>query len=84
MAPRALMRARRRGVVGLVGDHDGILPNIPQKEIGTDQIVGLAWSDQDLDRPTLVVDADMDFRRQPSSTSPNTTISTLFLTPEAC
>ena len=32
----------------------------------------------------LVVDARMDFGREPSATSPHTTISTLFLTPEAC
>ncbi len=53
------------GVIGFVGDDDGILPKIAQKEIGAGQVVGLAWS-------------------EPSAASPNTTISTLFLTPEAC
>jgi hypothetical protein len=72
------------GVIGFVGDDDGILPEIAQKEIGAGQVMGLAWSDQDLDRPALVVDARMDFCREPSAASPNTTISTLFLTPEAC
>ena len=78
MSPQAI------GVIGFVGDDDGILPEIAQKEIGAGQVMGLAWSDQDLDRPALVVDARMDFCREPSAASPNTTISTLFLTPEAC
>jgi hypothetical protein len=72
------------GIVSLVGDDDGVLAEIFQKGFGTGQIVSLARCDQDLDRPALVVDARMDFGREPSTASPHTTISTLFLTPEAC
>ena len=72
------------GVVGLVGYNNGVLAEVGQKRFGAGQIVGLARCDQDLDRPALVVDARMDFGREPSAASPQTTISTLFLTPEAC
>ena len=78
MGPQAI------GIIGLVGDNDGVLAEAGQKRFGAGQIVGLARRDQDLDRPALVVDARMDFGREPSAASPHTTISTLFLTPEAC
>jgi len=72
------------GIISFVGDDDGVPAETGQKRLGAGQIVGLAGGDQDLDRPALVVDARVDFRREPSAASPHTTISTLFLTPEAC
>jgi len=72
------------GVISFVGDDDGVPAETGQKRFGTGQVVGLAGSDQDLDRSALVVDTRVDFRREPSAASPHTTISTLFLTPEAC
>jgi hypothetical protein len=78
MGPQAI------GIVGLVGDDNGVLAEVGQKRFGAGQIVGVARCDQDLDRPALLVNARMDFGREPSAASPQTTISTLFLTPEAC
>jgi len=83
-AARLDMGSQAIGIVGLVGDNDGVLTEVGQKRFGAGQIVGLARCDQDLDRPALVVDARMDFGREPSTASPQTTISTLFLTPDAC
>ena len=72
------------GVVGLVGDQDGASLEVGQEGVGGGQIVGLTRSDQELDRPPLAVDAGVDFGREPAATAAHATISTVFLTPEAC
>ena len=71
-------------VVGLVSYDNGTSLEVCQEHIGTRQIVGLAGRYQDLDRPALPVDAGVDLGREPAATASHTTISTLFLTPEAC
>jgi hypothetical protein len=71
-------------VIGLVGDNDGAAIKISKEWFRTGQVMGLARRNQELDRPALAVDPRMDFRREPASASPHTTISTLFLTLEAC
>ena len=53
MSPQAI------SIISLVGDNDGVLTEARQKRFGAGQIVGLARCDQDLDRPTLVIDARM-------------------------
>ena len=72
------------GVVSLVGDDNGTSFEVGQEHVGTRQIVGLAGRYQDLDRPALPVDAGVHLGREPAATASHTTISTLFLTPEAC
>ena len=72
------------GVVALVGDHGraGLEPS--EQGLGARDVVVVAGRDQEADRPALAVDARVDFRREPTAASTDTTNSTLFLTPEAC
>jgi hypothetical protein len=72
------------GVVGLVSDDDGAVSEIGKERFGAGQVVSLSRRDQELERPALVVDPRVDFRGEPAAASPDTAISTLFLTPEAC
>ena len=72
------------GVIGLVGNDDGTTINIGKEQFCTGQVMGLTGRNQELDRPALVVDPGVDFRRESAAASPHTAISTLFLTPEAC
>lgn len=72
------------GVIGLVGDDDGAAGEIGQQRFGGGEVMGLTRRNQELERPALVVDPRVDFRCEATAASPHTTISTLFLTPEAC
>lgn len=72
------------GVVGLVGDDDGAAAEIGQERFGAGQIMRLSRANQELERPALAIDPRVDFRGETAAASPHATISTLFLTPEAC
>ena len=72
------------GVVALVGDDDRAALETVEQRLGTGDVVILAGRDQEPDGPAFGVDARVDLRREPASASAHTTISTLFLTPEAC
>lgn len=71
-------------VIGLVGDDDSTAGESGQERFGTGEVMRLPRRNQELERPALAVDPRMDFRGEPAAASPHTTISTLFLTPEAC
>ena len=77
-------RANAIGVIALVGDDDGARREPIEQGFGGGHVMVIARRDQQADRPALRVDARMDFRREPSPASTDTTNSTLFLTPEAC
>jgi hypothetical protein len=83
-ATRFDVKAEAIGVIGLVRDDDGAAGEIGQKRFGAGQIMRLSRRDQELERPALAVDPRVDLRGEPAAASPHTTISTLFLTPEAC
>ena len=83
-ALRSDLRTNAVGVVALVGDDDGTLVEALEQRLGAGDVVVLPRRNQEPDRPALRVDARVDFRGEASATSPNTTNSTLFLTPEAC
>ena len=72
------------GVVTLVGNDDGALFDAFEQRLGMRHVVIVARRDQETDRTALRVDARVDFRREAAATSPHTTISTFFSTPEAC
>jgi len=72
------------GIVALVGDDDGAFLQPVEQSRRKGGVVGLAWRDQEADRAAFRVDARVNFRGEASSASAHTTISTLFLTPEAC
>ncbi len=72
------------GVVAFVGDDDGALLDPFEQRLRARDIVCLSRRDQEADRAAFRVDARVDFRGAASATAPHTTISTLFLTPEAC
>ena len=83
-ALRADQRPNAVGVVALVGDDDGTPLETLEQRLRAGGVVVLSRRDQQPDRPALRVDARVDLRGEASATSPNTTNSTLFLTPEAC
>jgi hypothetical protein len=83
-ALRSDQRTNAVGVVALVGDDDGTPLETLEQRLRAGGVVVLSRRDQQPDRPALRVDARVDLRGEASATSPNTTNSTLFLTPEAC
>ena len=72
------------GIIALVGNDDGTLLEPGEQGLGAGDVVYLARRDQEADRPAFGVDPRVDLRGEASSASAHTTISTLFLTPEAC
>jgi len=78
------MRTNPIGIVAFVGDHDGFLLEPVEKGLGGGDVMVVAWRDQEADRAAFRIDARVDFRGEPAAASAHTTISTLFLTPEAC
>ena len=72
------------GVITLVANHNSTLLDAFEQRLGMRHVVIIARRDQELDRAALRIDARVDFRGEPASASPHTTISTFFSTPEAC
>jgi hypothetical protein len=83
-ALRSDQRPNAVGVVALVGDDDGTPLETLEQRLRAGGVVVLSRRDQQPDRPALRVDPRVDLRGEASATSPNTTNSTLFFTPEAC
>jgi len=83
-AVRPDLRANAVGVVALIGNHDGVLFEAIKQRFGAGNVMDLARRDQELERAAFRIDPRVDLRGETSSASPHTTISTLFLAPEAC
>ena len=66
------------GVIAFVGDDDTAFVDSVEQILGTDRIMIVARRDQEADRAAFRIDARVDFRREPASTSAHTTISTFF------
>ena len=71
-------------IISLVGDDDGTPLQAVEQSFRTGDIMNLTGRDQEADRAAFRVDPRVDFRREASSASTHATISTLFLTPDAC
>ena len=78
------MRTNPIRIVALVGNDDGARLESFEQRLCAHDVVNLAGRDQEADRAAFRVDPCVDFRREPAAASADTTISTLFLTPEAC
>ena len=72
------------GIIAFVGDDDGACFKSVEQGLGARHVVGLAGRDDQADRVAFRVDPRVDFRGEAASASADTTISTLFFTPEAC
>lgn len=71
-------------IVAFVGNDHGTLLETGEQRFGAGDVVDLAGRDQEADWAAFRVDPRVDLRGEASSASAHTTISTLFLTPEAC
>ena len=78
------MRANAIRIVAFVGNDHGMLLKALEQCWGAGDVMDLAGRDQEADGAAFRVDPRMDFGGEASSASAHTTISTLFLTPEAC
>ena len=72
------------GIVTLVGDDNGAGLEPFEQGLRAGHVVSLAGRDDQADRAAFRVDAGVDFRGEAAPASADTTISTLFFTPEAC
>lgn len=72
-----------RIVAFVANDHGASLEAVEQL-LGADDVMDLARRDQEADRAAFRIDPCVDFRGEAASASAHTTISTLFLAPEAC
>ena len=77
-------RADAVGVIAFVGDDDGAPLKSDQQCFGANGVVVVARRNQETDRAAFRVDTCVDLRGEAASASAHTTISTLFLGPEAC
>ena len=77
-------RADAVSVIAFVGDDNGAFIEPGKQRFGANGVVIVARRDQEADRAAFRVDARVDFRGEAAPASAHTTISTLFLTPEAC
>ena len=71
-------------IVAFVGNDHGTLLKALEQSRSADDVMDLSGRDQEADRAAFRVDPRVDFGGEASSASAHTTISTLFLTPEAC
>ena len=71
-------------IVAFVGNDDGVLLKTLEQRFSAGNVVDLAGRDQEADRATFRVDPRVDLRAEAPAASAHTTISTLFLAPEAC
>ena len=71
-------------IVAFVGNDEAALLKAIEQRLGAGDVMDLAGRDQEADRATFRIDPGVDFRGEASSASAHTTISTLFLAPEAC
>ncbi len=78
------MGANSVRVVGFISDHNGTLLEPLEQGLGVGDIMGFAGRDQETYRAAFRIDPRVDFRGEAASASAHTTISTLFLAPEAC
>jgi len=78
------MRADVVGVIGLVGNDDGTILEPIEQGVCARGVMRLARRDQEADRTAFRVDARVDLCGDAAAASAHTTISTLFLGPEAC
>jgi hypothetical protein len=65
-------------IIALVGNHDGAPFETNEQCLGANDVMDLAQKDQEADRAALRLDPSVDFRREASLVSVDTTISTLF------
>ena len=72
------------GIIAFVRNDDSAGLKPVEKGFRARYVVSLARRDDQADRAAFRVDARMDFRGEAASASADTTISTLFFTPEAC
>ena len=72
------------GIIGFISDHNGTLLKPVEQGLGVADVMGLAGRDQETYRAAFRIDPCVDFRGEAAPASPHTTISTLFLAPEAC
>jgi len=78
------MRANAIRIVALIGNDDGALLKAVEQGLSAGDVMDFAGRDQQADRAAFRVDPRVDFRGEAASASAHTTISTVFLTPEAC
>ena len=78
------MRANPISIVAFVGNDDGALLKAVEQGLGAGNVVDLAGRDQEAERTAFRIDPRVDLRGEAAPASAHTTISTLFLTPEAC
>ena len=72
------------GIIAFVGNDDCAFLDPLEQRPGVGDVVIVAGRDQETDRAALRVDPRVDLRGEAAAASAHTTISTLFLTPEAC
>ena len=78
------MRTNAIRIVAFVGNDDGALIEAVEQCLGAGDVMDLPGRNQEAERAAFRIDPRVDLRAEASSASAHTTISTLFLTPEAC
>ena len=78
------LAAQPVGVVGLVGEHDGVLAQVPEQTRGDRAVARLAWGQDQFERQTVGIDERVDLGRQPAARAAHTAIRVAFFELAAC
>ena len=72
------------GIVGLVGEHNGALAQMPEQPGGDRAIAGLPRGQDQFDRQAMGIGQSVDLGRQPAARAAHTAIRVTFFELAAC
>ena len=78
------LTAQPIGVVGLVGQHDGVLAQVSEQARGDRAFARLTRRQDQFERQTIGVDERVDLGRQPTARAAHTAIRVAFFELAAC
>ena len=78
------LAAQPVGIVSLVGEHDGVLAQMPEQLFGDRAVARLARRQHQFERQTVRIGQGMDLGRQPAARAAHTAIRVAFFELPAC
>lgn len=78
------LAAQPIGVIGLIGEYDRVLAQVPEQLRGNRAIARLTWRQNQFERQAIGVDERVDLGRQPAARAAHTAIRVAFFELAAC
>ena len=78
------LAAQPVGVIGLFGEHDGVLAQMAEQPLGDRAVAGLAGRQDQFERQAVGIGQGVDLGRQPAARAAHTAIRVTFFELAAC